>query len=1126
MKRLFSNRKNILIIVGIIVLLSFSILGAYAILGDSLPFISGFQSGKYEMTSIDTFESPKDWTPGTTTSKSVVAKNTGDVCQNVRISYDEEWRDSSGEWLPLKINNVKATIINLDHEEDWTRRGNYYYYNKELQSGEETTSFIKSVTFNKDIAGSYICQKKNNIENCSTNAYYSGAKYYLRVKIDTKECEKDDENWLSGNANESIEINKEELLIEPEESKWLVVKVKPNNDSAKEIIWTSSNENVATVNSDGLITGIEEGNATIKAKYKDLEVTCNVTVKQQKVTNVLLNETNVSMIVGDSKTIFATLLPNDAKNQNVRWDVSPSGIVALSVDEDDITGHTVELTGVQVGSAIVTVTTEDGEKTNECNITVEPRIIPVDSISFDQTSLNMTVDGTYQLKTIFSPIDATNTNIKTWASSNTSVASVDSNGKVTAKSVGTATISAVSEDGDKEAECEVTVVAKVVPLTSISISPTTLSMTIGDKNTLKPNFEPTDATNTEVTWTSSNTSVAAVSSSGIVTANSEGTATITASNGDIKGTCIVTVSKPVVSVKSVTLNQTSHDLYVGDTVTLKATVNPTDATDKTVTWKSSNTKVATVSNGKVTAVAGGTATITVTTKNGSKTATCKINVITLSLDKTGSQYIKADNGTITIKATTTGTSTKPTWTITQNSTNSLTGPYGKVTTSTSTTGGTAKVTGLSAGIVTVKVTLGSLSASCKVYVVSITPKMITVKNDVATKDVSMSISPSITPGTNDITWTIQKSSEEANPYVSKVSNITNTSGKSSAMLTLKKVAGAATITVTHKPSGASATLRVVVTNNLKASYSSNTLKYYIDQTDKYVGITHIWVENAYEQMRTAIPQACRDIAPQTSTPCDSKKNYYGLQLHDKILNDEITFRGYKNKGLVGVNASAMIGIANSTYSFYKDIMANWGGTPGIPIVYNTDKNGNRIVIRNGYSDSNWAKIISSGEYKGVHYARRVHKLAYGMTSSNVLKYYNFTGADTQQKGKDIITKMSNDGVKYTFGFQSPFVTNYVPMKKKLEKEEEKHIRNNVCQIDENNFILITSINIPSKAYRGNGLAKFEVAQMMADFGCKIGVPLDGSDSVALWYKKSGSTTVTAIRKSDRRTGDVLYFVEQ
>lgn len=152
------------------------------------------------------------------------------------------------------------------------------------------------------------------------------------------------------------------------------------------------------------------------------------------------------------------------------------------------------------------------------------------------------------------------------------------------------------------------------------ISKTKLSVNVGKRYTLK-----VKNTKKKVKWSSSKKSVATVSAKGVVTAKKKGTATITAKVGNKKYTCKVTVKQPVKSIK---LNKKSATLKKkGGTITLKATISPKTANNKAVTWKSSNKKVATVKNGKVTAVGNGTCTITATAKDGSKKkATCKITV--------------------------------------------------------------------------------------------------------------------------------------------------------------------------------------------------------------------------------------------------------------------------------------------------------------------------------------------------------------------------------------------------------------------------------------------------------------------------------------------------------------------
>ena len=252
-------------------------------------------------------------------------------------------------------------------------------------------------------------------------------------------------------------------------------------------------------------------------------------------------------------------------------------------------------------------------------------ILKVKTIKLSRTATTVFRGKTFQLSATVAPANATLTAV-TWKSSNTKVATVSGTGKVTAKGKGTATITCTAKDGSGvKASCKVTVKQ---PVTKITLNKSSLSITRGKTYQLKATVAPTTANNKAVAWKSSNVKVAAVSSTGKVTAKGKGTATITCTAKDGSGkkaSCKVTVKQPVTKI---TLNKSSLSITKGKTYQLKATVAPTNANNKTVAWKSSNTKVAAVSStGKVTAKGKGTATITCTAKDGSgKKASCKITV--------------------------------------------------------------------------------------------------------------------------------------------------------------------------------------------------------------------------------------------------------------------------------------------------------------------------------------------------------------------------------------------------------------------------------------------------------------------------------------------------------------------
>lgn len=263
----------------------------------------------------------------------------------------------------------------------------------------------------------------------------------------------------------------------------------------------------------------------------------------------------------------------------------------------------------------------------------------------------MTVGQSSQtLIATITPDTATNKNV-TWKSDHPNIASVTSNGltaTVKPVSVGSTTITVVAEDGNKFATCTVTVNAGN---TSVTVTPTNVTMTPNQTQQLTATVT-TNSSNKTVTWSSSNNAIATVSTSGLVTAKSGGTATITATANDGSGqkaTCTVTVI-----ATSVKLNQTTASMIPYQTLQLTATVTTSNA-NKTVTWSSNNTSIATVTpSGLVTAIKNGTAVITATANDGSgQKATCTVTVSngTLSLN-TSSLTLTAKGSGSTLTATT------------------------------------------------------------------------------------------------------------------------------------------------------------------------------------------------------------------------------------------------------------------------------------------------------------------------------------------------------------------------------------------------------------------------------------------------------------------------------------------
>lgn len=329
------------------------------------------------------------------------------------------------------------------------------------------------------------------------------------------------------------------------------------------------------------------------------------------VTGIKLDKETIEMKAGEPETLTATIAPQDATNKNLTWSVVSAGIVEIQGE-----GTSVTLVGKKAGTTTVRATAASGVY-EECEVTVTG--VPVTGMTLDKSSLDLTAGTKATLTPKFTPANATNKKIN-WTSSDPKIAYVKG-GVVTGHSEGEATITATSVDGEFVSECDVTVRPAVV--TDITLSQTSLTLGVNEKASLTATVNPSGYVSQKVTWTSSDANTVSVDENGNITALKGGTATITATSVEdstVKATCTVTVQIPV---QGIALDKTSLSLAAGDSATLTATLNPSNATES-ITWTSSNPSVATVNNGTVTGVKEGSAEITATA--GGKSAVCKVTV--------------------------------------------------------------------------------------------------------------------------------------------------------------------------------------------------------------------------------------------------------------------------------------------------------------------------------------------------------------------------------------------------------------------------------------------------------------------------------------------------------------------
>ena len=424
--------------------------------------------------------------------------------------------------------------------------------------------------------------------------------------------------------------------------------------------WSSSDTNVAKVDNDGNVTVVGNGACKITATTADgtnLSASCDVTVKVA--TSISLNVTSYTITdTAQTPSFTPKILPENTANKNVTWKSSDTSIATVS-------STTGVINAVSNGTCKITATTKDGTNLSaSMDIIVD---IKAKSVALDKTSMQITSKNSInKLVATVTPSQASQK--VAWSSSNGKIATVDSKGRVKAVSNGKCKIIATTTDGtNRTASCDVTVDIKFVTGISFDFNSYTIT-NVNQTPVFRPNITPSDAEDKNVRWSSSNTKVATVSSSGVIKAAGNGTCKITATTTD--GTNLSASFNITVNIKAtkITLDKTKIELTTGkETEKITSSIEPSIA-NKAVKYTSSNTSIATVSSdGVVTAVGSGTCRIIATTTDGSKvTASCDVTVniktTGMKLDKTNYTFNKAETIKINPVITPSKASKKLTWT--------------------------------------------------------------------------------------------------------------------------------------------------------------------------------------------------------------------------------------------------------------------------------------------------------------------------------------------------------------------------------------------------------------------------------------------------------------------------------
>lgn len=369
--------------------------------------------------------------------------------------------------------------------------------------------------------------------------------------IATYSCKKEKDKSV---AVTEVRLDKTATTLVEGDTEELMATVMPENATDKGIEWKSSDESVATVSQTGLVTALKEGSSAITVITNDggFTATCAVTVNKKTiaVSEVQLNKKELTLTEGGTEKLVVTVKPDDATDKSVVWESSNTAVA--TVDQEGL------VTAVGEGKATITVKTNDGGFSASCEVTVKKKVIAVTGVKLSAASMTLREGDKGTLTATVEPANATNKNVEWWTSDldvvSVTSTSGGSNGYVEARGAGKATVTVKTEDGEFSASCEITVEKKEVPVTGIALEQSSLLLPVGNTFTIRAHVQPSNATDQNIQWGSSNGGVATVDQTGKVTAVAAGTADIIATLAGKFARCTVQVDNVKLSMKNSSYN--------------------------------------------------------------------------------------------------------------------------------------------------------------------------------------------------------------------------------------------------------------------------------------------------------------------------------------------------------------------------------------------------------------------------------------------------------------------------------------------------------------------------------------------------------------------------------------------
>ena len=445
----------------------------------------------------------------------------------------------------------------------------------------------------------------------------------------------------------SLNATQKELIIG--DSFTLTATLSPENATNHNVIWKLVSGNAISLSNTGVIQAKKVGEALVRAETADgsgITAECKVVVKPRMVQSISLNATKKDLLVGETFTLTATAMPENATNRNVIWKLVSGNAISLS--------NIGVIQAKKVGAALVRAEAADGSGiTAECKVVVKPRL--VQAISLNTTQKHLIIGDSFTLTATLSPENATNRNV-IWKLVSGDAISLSNTGVIQAKKVGEALVRAEAADGSGiTAECKVVVKPRLVQ--AISLNTTQKHLIIGDSFTLTATLSPENATNRNVIWKLVSGDAISLSNTGVIQAKKVGEALVRAEAVDGSGVsaeCKVVV-KPRL-VQAISLKLEKDTVAVGEHFTVTADVLPKNATNSTLQWSvSAPLLLKHLGAGSFEALKTGSATITAHAWDGSKQeASCRIEIVSPTALKKAlaadvAPQVSVDGNTLVVK---------------------------------------------------------------------------------------------------------------------------------------------------------------------------------------------------------------------------------------------------------------------------------------------------------------------------------------------------------------------------------------------------------------------------------------------------------------------------------------------